>query len=191
MRVSWDPPRLSGIHQPMCESPPSMRGSSVLPDDRRAALRPYNRLISRAVQSQVDQEKANGRVGRRRFPEAVRSSFAGSAICYSARFGTPTHLTRSSDCRADRRRDLTPTRSLHPDMPMYTFWHYLRHRWERDAELRLDHLLLNKIAAARLVEAKVDRSVRGELEQATMRRHGSGCRTSQRETDCRGAIKSS
>jgi hypothetical protein len=23
-------------------------------------------------------------------------------------------------------------RTLHPDKPMYTFWHYLRHRWERD-----------------------------------------------------------
>ena len=53
-------------------------------------------------------------------------------------------------------------RSLHPDTPMYTFWHYLRHRWERDAGLRLDHLLLNEPAAARLMEAGVDRSVRGE-----------------------------
>jgi exodeoxyribonuclease-3 len=52
-------------------------------------------------------------------------------------------------------------RTLHPDKPMYTFWHYLRHRWERDAGLRLDHLLLNRPAAERLVAAGVHREVRG------------------------------
>jgi exodeoxyribonuclease-3 len=52
-------------------------------------------------------------------------------------------------------------RTLHPDKPMYTFWHYLRHRWERDAGLRLDHLLLNRPASNRLVSAGVDRDVRG------------------------------
>jgi exodeoxyribonuclease-3 len=52
-------------------------------------------------------------------------------------------------------------RTLHPDQPMYTFWDYLRNRWPRDAGLRLDHLLLSKKAAKRLVEAGVDREVRG------------------------------
>ena len=52
-------------------------------------------------------------------------------------------------------------RALHPDEPMYTFWDYLRNRWPRDAGLRLDHLLLSKKAAKRLVEAGVDRDVRG------------------------------
>ncbi len=33
---------------------------------------------------------------------------------------------------------------------MYTFWLYLRNRWPRDAGLRIDHLLLNSPAAARL-----------------------------------------
>jgi hypothetical protein len=46
--------------------------------------------------------------------------------------------------------------------PMFTFWDYKRERWARDAGLRLDHLLLNLIAAARLVDAGVDRDVRGE-----------------------------
>ena len=32
-------------------------------------------------------------------------------------------------------------RTLHPDEPMYTFWHYMRNRWPRDAGLRLDHCL--------------------------------------------------
>jgi exodeoxyribonuclease-3 len=57
-------------------------------------------------------------------------------------------------------------RTLHPDEPMYTFWDYKRNRWERDAGLRLDHLLLNGKAAKRLVDAGVDREVRG-LEGAS------------------------
>ena len=53
-------------------------------------------------------------------------------------------------------------RKLHPDTPMFTFWDYMRNRWPRDAGLRLDHLLLSKSAARRLVDAGVDRDVRGE-----------------------------
>ena len=52
-------------------------------------------------------------------------------------------------------------RTIHPDEPMYTFWDYRRNRWERDAGLRIDHLLLNSKAADRLVSAGVDREVRG------------------------------
>jgi exodeoxyribonuclease III len=53
-------------------------------------------------------------------------------------------------------------RILHPDEPMYTFWDYMRNRWQRDAGLRLDHFLLSTEAAARLASAGVDRDVRGE-----------------------------
>jgi exodeoxyribonuclease III len=52
-------------------------------------------------------------------------------------------------------------RTMHSDEPMYTFWHYLRNRWPRDAGLRLDHLLLSPAAAAWLSGAGVDRDVRG------------------------------
>jgi DNA polymerase-1 len=53
-------------------------------------------------------------------------------------------------------------RTLHPDAKkMYTFWDYMRNRWERDAGLRLDHLLLNRIAANRLLKSGVDREIRG------------------------------
>ena len=52
-------------------------------------------------------------------------------------------------------------RAMHPEEPMYTFWDYLRNRWQRDAGLRLDHILLNRQAAKRLVKAGVDRDVRG------------------------------
>jgi exodeoxyribonuclease-3 len=52
-------------------------------------------------------------------------------------------------------------RHLHPDERVYTFWHYKRMRWPRDAGLRLDHLLLSHDLAGKLVEAGVDRDVRG------------------------------
>ena len=51
-------------------------------------------------------------------------------------------------------------RTTHPDAPMYTFWGYLRKQWERDAGLRLDHLLLSRTAAQRLVSTGIDREVR-------------------------------
>ena len=53
-------------------------------------------------------------------------------------------------------------RTLYPGQPMYTFWDYMRSRWERDAGLRLDHLLLSAEAAKRIELAGVDRDVRGE-----------------------------
>ena len=57
-------------------------------------------------------------------------------------------------------------RMMHADAPMYTFWDYKRNRWQRDAGLRIDHLLLNPKAARRLVDAGVDLEVRG-LEGAS------------------------
>jgi len=53
-------------------------------------------------------------------------------------------------------------RTLHPDAPIFTFWDYKRNRWPRDAGLRLDHLLLSPMVAARLKKAGVDRDIRGE-----------------------------
>ncbi|WP_114953893.1 exodeoxyribonuclease III [Sphingosinicella terrae] len=52
-------------------------------------------------------------------------------------------------------------RHLHPDDTIYTFWDYWRNAWARDAGIRIDHLLLNRQAADRLVAAGVDREVRG------------------------------
>ena len=52
----------------------------------------------------------------------------------------------------------------HPNEKMYTFWDYKRDRWRRDAGLRIDFLLLNRIAADRLIDAGVDRFARGEAE---------------------------
>jgi exodeoxyribonuclease-3 len=52
-------------------------------------------------------------------------------------------------------------RTLHPDATIFTFWDYFRNAYGRDAGLRIDHLLLNAPAAARLASAAVDRNVRG------------------------------
>jgi exodeoxyribonuclease-3 len=52
-------------------------------------------------------------------------------------------------------------RTLHPQETIYTFWDYKRGRWQRNAGLRIDHLLLSEEAAERLLDAGVDRDVRG------------------------------
>ena len=53
-------------------------------------------------------------------------------------------------------------RALHPDEPMYTFWDYKRDRWNRNAGLRIDHLLVTPDLAPRIARAGVDRWVRAE-----------------------------
>jgi len=57
-------------------------------------------------------------------------------------------------------------RALHPKEPMYTFWDYMRKRWEHDGGLRLDHILLSPALTERLQGAGVDRHIRG-LEDAS------------------------
>lgn len=52
-------------------------------------------------------------------------------------------------------------RHLHPRERIYTFWKYWRNSFERDAGLRLDHLLLSPTLAPRLRSAEVRRSPRG------------------------------
>jgi exodeoxyribonuclease III len=51
-------------------------------------------------------------------------------------------------------------RKLHPEEAIYTFWKYWRRSFERDAGLRIDHILLNPNAAGRLKAAEVDRRPR-------------------------------
>jgi exodeoxyribonuclease-3 len=53
-------------------------------------------------------------------------------------------------------------RELNPVAPIYTFWDYKRDRWARDAGLRIDHLLLSRQAAKRLIAAAVDRDPRAK-----------------------------
>jgi exodeoxyribonuclease-3 len=53
-------------------------------------------------------------------------------------------------------------RSRFPNERIYTFWDYFRQHWEKNSGLRIDHLLLNPPLVSRLVEAGVDRWVRGQ-----------------------------
>jgi exodeoxyribonuclease-3 len=52
-------------------------------------------------------------------------------------------------------------RYMHPDETIYTFWKYWRGAFERNAGLRIDHLLLNAKAKTRLIAAEVDTAARG------------------------------
>lgn len=52
-------------------------------------------------------------------------------------------------------------RKKHPRETIYTYWDYKRHRWPRNAGLRIDHLLLSPKVARRLIDAGVDAEVRG------------------------------
>jgi exodeoxyribonuclease III len=57
-------------------------------------------------------------------------------------------------------------RARHPEERIYTFWDYFRNHWQRNAGLRIDHVLLNRTLAPRLVDAGVDTWMRG-LEKAS------------------------
>ncbi|MFN8553734.1 MAG: exodeoxyribonuclease III [Candidatus Obscuribacterales bacterium] len=52
-------------------------------------------------------------------------------------------------------------RELYPDQKIFTYWDYFRNAFARDAGIRMDHILLNPVAAPRLKEGAVDRHVRG------------------------------
>ena len=72
--------------------------------------------------------------------------------------------TRSAFKRLLRQGWTDAIRHVHPIEPKFSYWSYMRRRWERDAGLRLDFLLLSPQCAARLKNADVDRWVRGELD---------------------------
>ncbi|HET6766475.1 MAG TPA: exodeoxyribonuclease III [Chitinophagaceae bacterium] len=52
-------------------------------------------------------------------------------------------------------------RKLFPKERIYTFWDYFRNAYQRDAGLRIDHFLLSPQLKRRLVNAGVDKHVRG------------------------------
>ncbi len=52
-------------------------------------------------------------------------------------------------------------RRLQPFEITYTFWDYRRRRWQRNAGLRLDHILMNDLAALGLAGCGVDSEERG------------------------------
>jgi exodeoxyribonuclease-3 len=53
-------------------------------------------------------------------------------------------------------------RKCHPEERIYTFWDFFRNHWQRNAGLRIDHVLLNKALAPRLVDCQVHSWVRGQ-----------------------------
>jgi len=68
---------------------------------------------------------------------------------------------REAFTRLTRQGWVDSLRARHPDAQIYTFWDYFRNAFGRDAGLRIDHLLLNPALAGRLVDAGVDKNVRG------------------------------
>lgn len=52
-------------------------------------------------------------------------------------------------------------RARNPNPGTYTFWDFQRGAWERNNGIRIDHLLLSPQAADLLVEAGIDKAVRG------------------------------
>ena len=53
-------------------------------------------------------------------------------------------------------------RAKFPTQRVFTFWDFFRNHWQRDAGLRIDHILLSP--ALKLLDAGVDRGVRGNPE---------------------------
>jgi len=52
-------------------------------------------------------------------------------------------------------------RAVDPRPGLYSFWDYQARSWDRDAGIRIDHVLLSPGAADRLVAARIDRGPRG------------------------------
>jgi exodeoxyribonuclease III len=52
-------------------------------------------------------------------------------------------------------------RTLYPDEKIYTFWDYFRNAYARDAGIRIDHFLLSPHFNGRLLNAGIDKYVRG------------------------------
>lgn len=53
-------------------------------------------------------------------------------------------------------------RAKFPEQRIYTFWDYFRQHWAKNAGLRIDHLLLNPAIQPKIVNAGVDKWVRGQ-----------------------------
>jgi exodeoxyribonuclease-3 len=53
-------------------------------------------------------------------------------------------------------------RTIHPQGAPYTYWSYLRERWPKDKGLRIDHLLASPNLSDAIIDAGVDRWVRGQ-----------------------------
>ena len=100
-----------------------------------------------------------GRARRRlqRHPDRSRRL---QARALAGRRPVPARAPRPISAPARRRAGPTPSAISTPDERIYTFWDYWRSAWERNAGIRIDHLLLNPVAARRLAAAGVDTAFR-------------------------------
>jgi exodeoxyribonuclease-3 len=83
----------------------------------------------------------------------VTTSYRDNALVQSA--------PREQFARLQQQGWTDALRKLYPDETIYTFWDYMRNRWERDAGLRLDHFLLSKQLVKKLKDGGVDKDMRG------------------------------
>ena len=83
-------------------------------------------------------------------------------------------------------------RTLHPDEPMFTFWHYWRNSFERDAGIRIDHALLSP-ALAKATEGCRRRpdAARAGKRPATTAPSGSRSRSDERDIRAAGTFPAS
>ena len=68
---------------------------------------------------------------------------------------------------------LDALRTQHPEERIYTFWDYFRQHWQRDAGLRIDHLLLNEQARRASSRRAWTAGCAAWRRPATTRRRGS------------------
>ncbi|HKU38641.1 MAG TPA: exodeoxyribonuclease III [Polyangiales bacterium] len=85
---------------------------------------------------------------------SATSSWKDDALLQPAARAAYARLLEQGWCDALRAR--------HPGERIYTFWDYLRNAWQRNAGLRIDHLLLSAPLIERLGSAGVDREERGQ-----------------------------
>ncbi len=121
----------------------------------------FERLIEHA--DGLLQVGASGGAGRRLQRGADRLRHLQPALLAQGR-AAAAREPRVLPAPARRRAGSTRSGTCIPDEPVFTFWDYFRKHWDRDAGLRIDHLLLNAQLAPCLVEAGVDRWVRGAGE---------------------------
>ena len=116
--------------------------------ERQPAARPEIRL-----QARVDEAARSPCRRALRAPACRWCSPATTMSCRPTATSIRPSPTRRTRCSSRKAAPLferileqgwvDAIRALHPDAPMYTFWDYMRNRWQRDAGLRIDHLLLS------------------------------------------------
>ena len=150
-----------------------------VPAQRQSAARPEVRLQAGLV-------RAPDRARRRRCRQpAIRWCWPATTTWCRPTSSTSTTRARGARTRCCSRRPASATGACSPRAgPMrsarcipteriYTFWDYFRKHWQRNAGLRIDHLLLNATLAPRLERGRRrPLGARPARTRATTRRRG-------------------